>query len=273
MSKKADNMMEGWVPPFGDKAEAWKNISNRIDAMETASAKPVIPMWTKVASVAAMLALVTGLFFFSNQDTTVSTLAQEHQTVDLPDASTVRLNAASSVTFDNDWSGERVVTLDGEGFFEVEKGQRFTVRTANGDVTVLGTSFNVFSRGNKFEVSCTTGKVSVTKNDSEIILTPGLGTHSEQGSLKQAYARENAASWTNKIFVYDEEPLANVFAELERQYAIDIDHSAVAVAHEYSDEFDVNKQGLEEVLTNICTVYNLDYSISVENLEVIITQK
>ncbi len=47
-----------------------------------------------------------------------------------------------------------------EGFFKVQKGNKFIVHTPAGDVEVMGTSFNVFAREEASKVSCVTGKLS-----------------------------------------------------------------------------------------------------------------
>ena len=47
----------------------------------------------------------------------------------------------------------RSLTLSGEAYFDVQKGNKpFTISTNQGQVTVLGTSFNVRSRADGFEI-------------------------------------------------------------------------------------------------------------------------
>ncbi len=46
------------------------------------------------------------------------------------------------------------------------------MHTYKGEVAVLGTSFNIYSRGEAFDVLCKTGKVSVTAAKNTTILTP-----------------------------------------------------------------------------------------------------
>ena len=58
----------------------------------------------------------------------------------LPDGSAVSLSPNSKMEFGSD-ADSRDVNLNGEAFFEVKKGVPFTVNTANGNVSVLGTSF------------------------------------------------------------------------------------------------------------------------------------
>ena len=108
--------------------------------------------WFKyAASIAAMLLI--GFFIFNNVNDNleiVETVAQNQIEFNLPDASNVTLNLASTITYDAaNWNDNRSLNLNGEAFFKVSKGQKFTVNTPSVTVEVLGTQFNVYQR-NKF---------------------------------------------------------------------------------------------------------------------------
>ena len=58
----------------------------------------------------------------------------------LPDSSKAELNANSTLTYYPFWwKIHRILRLDGEAFFEVEKGNKFTVHSGPGKIEVLGT--------------------------------------------------------------------------------------------------------------------------------------
>jgi len=79
---------------------------------------------------------------------TLQTPKGGQQHIKLSDGTEVWLNAASSLTFPVVFPAkERVVTLKGEGYFEVAKnaGKPFKVITNNNVVTVLGTHFNIMA--------------------------------------------------------------------------------------------------------------------------------
>ncbi|MBK9014040.1 MAG: FecR domain-containing protein [Saprospiraceae bacterium] len=85
------------------------------------------------------------------------------QPLELADGSKVWLNAQSSLQFFTENEGkDRRVELTGEAFFEVAKNPQrpFVVKTNLGEVTVLGTSFNVRSLPGSptLEVNVSTGK-------------------------------------------------------------------------------------------------------------------
>lgn len=121
----------------------------------------VIPSALKIAAVLVVL-LTTGWFIYYNSPTSISTGTGEIAVYGLPDNSEVRLNAESKIKYyPRKWDGNRSLSLEGEAFFEVEKGQKFEVQTSQGIVQVLGTKFNVKNRPGFFEVTCYEGSVRV----------------------------------------------------------------------------------------------------------------
>ena len=137
----------------------WNSISDHVIQAVLHKINTVQPKtnWAKqLIKIAAILAISFSVYYYTTTlDTTITTLAAQKTTIDLPDASHVSLNALSSLTFNKkDWDDERDITLNGEAYFKVAKGERFTVNTSSGIVTVLGTQFNIKQRDNLFEVVC-----------------------------------------------------------------------------------------------------------------------
>jgi len=115
--------------------------------------------------IAAVLVIGIGLYFsfFSDNNTTIKTIASEKLNHQLPDESKIKLNAVSSLVYDDqNWNNERKVTLQGEAYFKVAKGKKFDVHTSAGIVSVIGTRFNIKQRDDFFKVICYEGVVSVT---------------------------------------------------------------------------------------------------------------
>ena len=87
--------------------------------------------------------------------------------VTLPDGTLVRLNANSSLTYQQNFGQDnRKVKLSGEGYFEVKKNteKKFIVNTGYIDVTVLGTKFNLYAYEDKdiIEMALVEGHVNVS---------------------------------------------------------------------------------------------------------------
>lgn len=219
------------VPERISKEEAWQKLESKIS--ESYSPKIIsISRRNWIIGIAASFILAVGAFFIFNQNSnqlTIATSLAEVRTVELPDGSVVHLNAESSVSFPkNGWNDVREVELVGEAFFEVKRGSSFTVFTDNGSVQVLGTSFNVRSRGALMQVACKTGKVKVASASglSEQIITPGLTVSIENGLVSEPIETrlDRIDSWRNGQYDYESIPLEQVLNEVKRLYKVEIEH-------------------------------------------------
>lgn len=97
----------------------------------------------------------------------------------LPDGTTVYLNSGSKITYNKDYgTHSREVSLTGEAYFDVVKNpaKPFIIHTADINVRVLGTAFNVrcYPDEKKTETSLIRGSLEVSFKDGreKIILKP-----------------------------------------------------------------------------------------------------
>jgi ferric-dicitrate binding protein FerR (iron transport regulator) len=207
-------------------------------------------------SVAAVLVLLLGISgFLRFYSKTITTEAGSHFVMSLPDGSSVNLNARSSLTYHPYWwRFERNVTFEGEGFFNVEKGKRFSVISRLGTTRVMGTSFNIYSRNEIYRVTCISGCVKViSKSKNEIILKPSSKanvTSDGQIDLIQEIETFPDISWKDNMFLFTAVPVRDVFSEIERQYGITIE-ARIDNYTLYTGNFSKN-QKVEEVLGYIC---------------------
>ena len=220
---------------------------------------PVQRVWTVAAGIILLAAFVSFLRFYSSS---ITVPAGVHQTAVLPDGSEVKMNAESSLTYYPFWwPFERKLTFDGEGFFNVRKGKKFTVYSSRGTTRVLGTSFNILSREEVYKVTCITGKVSVSNSpQNKVILLP----NSQAEILANGTIRVNKEidvtpeiSWKNDLFLFTATPLRQVFKEIERQYAVTIQLDVMS--HDlYTGNFNRSSQ-IEEVLGFVCPAAGLKF--------------
>ena len=228
------NSVDGLGMPAADPDKSWEAFVNKsgfperseVSTPET-SAK-VVPLRRWALSIAAgVLLLAIGAWaFFSYSQITVETQMAEKTEVRLPDNSLVKLNAASSISYARwGWQENRSITLTGEAYFEVEKGASFVVSTSKGEVSVLGTSFNVRDRNNRLEVFCYTGKVGVAGGDQEEILTPGEGVVLENSIMRKETDTLTSPNWTQGKSLYKNTAVSEVLTEIERQFNVRIIHN------------------------------------------------
>lgn len=215
----------------------WKRFRDNHTTEQTEGGR-VIPLrsYRPVWWAAAMMAgLLVGFFWWTNQpipDTIYRTGYGQIRKIDLPDGSTLTLNANSEVRLPGDWSDRptREVSLNGEGFFQVVKRPgksqpRFVVHTGELGLEVLGTSFNVRSRRKQAEVLLQTGSVRLrlTKGDTarSLLMRPGDGVRYQQttGQLERRLVRtDQMSAWTRGILVLDRMTLSELGQVIEDTY-------------------------------------------------------
>jgi len=274
---KADEIysMEEWsnllaqfrVPASKNKEQAWNEIEGHLGEKNKVAKHRSLK---HVAfAIAASIALLIGLsFWIYIRDTRIECLPANMITVALPDGSLVVLNAATVIKFNKKtWSKTRRVQLDGEAFFRVKKGSRFEVVTNNGNVWVLGTTFNVFARESKLQVYCETGKVAVAAGDT-VMLTPGMKAQTTAGlPLRTSSAGEkHEGAWQQGDFWFKNTPLRDVIAEMERQFDVNIRFGNLDDRY-YTGYF--NRQSLTEALRTVFYPMQLTYKIENKTIQII----
>ena len=149
-------------------------------------------------------------------------------TVILADGTTVHLNAGSKLTYPVRFAGKRrVVALEGEAYFDVVKDETrpFIVQTHLGEVTVLGTAFNI-NAYNDASVYTTLvhGKVQFSSSSiGTIILSPGeQAVVSANGSEKRMVDLDEYVGWVDGRYVFNNRPLGEIMQTFERWYDIQV---------------------------------------------------
>ncbi|NNC69437.1 MAG: DUF4974 domain-containing protein [Flavobacteriaceae bacterium] len=226
-----------------------------------------LDQYKAVYRIAAMLVVALGIYFafFNSNLTSVKTLSAERTTFELPDASTVTLNAASLITYNKKkWDKKRALNLDGEAYFKVAKGAKFDVTTEQGVVSVLGTQFTVKQRDDFFEVKCFEGIVRVAANTTEHILTQGNTFRILNGEQTLATVEKDSPEWIHNITNFESVPLSEVLNELERQYTIVISAEGIDVNRIFTGGF--SHTDIDEALRSITIPLSLSYKKEGKNI-------
>lgn len=263
--KVADHA-KNFITPSIDKARLFSKIESKIAIVETTQPK-VRRMFLVGSSIAAIGIILIGFLFFNHQ-TKVSTSFGKSITYNLPDDSDVILNSNSVVTFPSNFKKDRKLKLNGEAFFQVEKGSTFKVESAHGTVSVLGTSFNVISREALFSVECKTGKVEVMIGDDAYILNPGeeILKLKDAPAVKRSTTINSIGSWKNGAHTFHQTPLGVVVASLENFYNVKIEVDINKTKEEFSGSF-VNDD-IDKALKMVFLPMGLQYEKS-KNLIVV----
>ena len=245
------------------KAALWSKIDQQTAATVVSLRKP--RKWMAYAATVAILVAAGTWFLLNDSYQKVITQNVQLKTLDLPDGSVAELNAASTLKYQEDWSKDRYLDMEGEVFFEVKKGNPFVVNTKYGQVRVLGTSFNVFARATIFEVVCHSGIVEIMDSNGRIdtLRVGQKGIASAQGWEIVSIETESIPGWIPGEFNFTETPLKRVFDEMERQFGVEIEMAnSIPTTLTYNGTFQRNGIGIDEFikqLEKVCFAAGLSF--------------
>lgn len=259
--------------------------------------------WT-IARYAAVFAVAFGLAWIFRKEIPIQPVKSEFckvivangskSTIQLPDSSIVHLNSGSTLIYPSGFTGsDRIVTLEGEAYFEVKKDHRhpFYVRTSEITVKVLGTKFNVraYPDEKTIETTLVSGAVDIIekgKKESEAISlkpnqkavckryypleylqtnTPLPVNHKKEIKLPVVIQKEVKTdiytAWTNNVLVINNEPFNEIVRKLERWYDVEITLDAKSLLYSrFSGKFD--RESIQEVLDVLRLIQPFRYTIS-----------
>ncbi len=187
-------------------------------------------------AIAASLAVAVLPGILAQQATaeTYATGKGERKRVTLADGSIVDLNAETRLSVTYARSERKIELAEGEAIFDVTHDAKrpFTVAAANREVRVLGTQFDVRQRQGDLTVTVARGRVQVRPMTAstpgrQFTLTPGQRLEVARSGREelQVVDPQEAFSWRAGRLIYRGEPLANVVADLNRQYVEQIEVS------------------------------------------------
>jgi len=199
------------------------------------------------------------------QSVTVQTANAEIRNIELPDGSLAELNAGSTITYSK--TG-RDVTLAGEAFFQVQPGKgKFLVRTDDALVTVLGTGFNVYSREGQVAVVVEHGRVALEgpTQTQRVVIQAGEMSRLQDGQSPTPPEKvdlDKYLAWLHGRLEFERTPLPLVFAELMRQFDIQIQFDLASVSGKTLTASFRTSQDFDEVLSAICLTFGWRYQES-----------
>lgn len=256
-----------------DVHEQWVLLLDRIFEKGPSLNKPDTGKGYWFMGIAASLFLVSLLGWFYRAQNRIDTHSIALQTPDnrrgtvtLPDGSLVYMAPDSKLTYNSDFGAKkRELTLSGEAFFNVKHNvnKPFIIRAANHlSVTVLGTSFNVYSRSNQnTEVKVATGLVGVTQGKHTSFLKAGEQLNylvAGNYLVLKPVARNDAAALQNQTLFFKNDNTDEIAEKLHRWYNVSILVSPAARRHpRFSGE--MQDTGLPNLLKGLGYATGLHY--------------
>lgn len=247
--------------------------------------KPKLTWWKYGAAAAALLLVfLAGMYADRLQSHPINPISitkivaqkgAQAQTI-LADGTEVWLNADSEIQLVTEFGrSERRIKLIGEAFFRVSKNEDipFVVETAQFDVKVHGTSFNVMSYpGDKSEVALIEGIVEVlSKRGESYIMKPDqvvrYDTGESQFTLTQGID-ETILAWKEHNFLFKDKKFSEIITTLERLFDVDIHvHSKDLMARKLTGEFE-NGETIQEILEVISSLGEFSYKIKGRRVDI-----
>ena len=191
----------------------------------------------------------------------------------LSDGTLVWLNAGSKLRFPQkfiDSDKERIVYLEGEGFFEVAKNKEvpFIVNTQEVDIKVLGTKFNISSYETDHSIATTLveGSVSVYETrmpENNLLLIPNF--QASYNKFKNDFSKKEVdtkmfTAWMEDRFVIDNLTFSEILVKLERRHHVKFVNNTKNLGDEiYKGEFE--NEGIESILETISLSTPFEYEI------------
>lgn len=253
-------------------ADDWDRLKIKMEQWDATQKPQRRVMKRRVAIVAAaatIAGIAFGLFYYHKATTrkapAVLLASKEitfHQSdkdyiLPLPDGSIAYLNAKSSITFTEGFAaGKRLVTLVGEGYFEVtpDPDRPFIVQTNSQTVKVIGTKFNVNSYdSNAIQTTLLDGAVQITtagdSKDTVTLKPKDQATLSPKGFKVKQVDANSVIAW-KEFFVFDQISARQALKELGMWYNKAVDSSRIPVTDKVEGSY-VKNLTLPELLKEL----------------------
>lgn len=187
----------------------------------------------------------------------------------LVDGTEINLNSGSELRYSSAYSSEnRVVSLSGEGFFNVKSNPEhpFTVKTTDFDIRVTGTRFNVcsYNDNNYSTATLAQGKVGLQMKGTSQILEIEPGEKFQMNRETRKYSLINAdveseIAWKDGEFIFKKIPFPDLVQRLERWYDVKLNYSdAELQSFVFTGKFK-NQETIWQVLDALKLTSPIDY--------------
>ena len=177
----------------------------------------------------------------------------------LSDGSYLRASAGTKLQFPAE-AGRREVVVEGQAFFAVATADDpFVVRTAEGELTALGTRFEVRAGGDLLRVVVVEGVVEFAGpgGRSEIragqVATVQGGGYPEVREVRTVEDVWALLDWPGGLLAFQRTPLGEVAQQLEHEFKIDVRiEDTLAAARRVTGSF--QDASLDDVVDAVCAV-------------------
>lgn len=238
----------------------------------------VVLRWIRIAAVLLLL-LGIGYGIGSRREHSAPDVIVQNQLITakgskgrftLPDGSVVWLNSATKLTYPNQFADDRrLVSLEGEAYFEVAKDAKkpFVVQAGEIDVEVLGTCFDLdsYSSGEFVETALLNGSVKISGKalKDPVYLKPNeLFRYRKSDQIASVEEAKVGlyADWIKDRLVFDNDCLFDILISMEGRYNMDIECPKQFAASTRLS-FTIRQESIEEVMEAMSQIVPVKYEI------------
>ena len=298
-SEEEKRKVEAWLDALENPQRSWTSLSEseqqayirqllsdlQMDLRNRHSRKSAVKhpfVWT--AAAVLLLLVTTGLFYryfnHGNQKApaqskwlVVETGIGERKEVKFGDGTHVRLNASSSLKYPKHFGPTaRIVKLEGEAFFDVERDPHrpFEVESVDWRIRVLGTSFNVdsYREDQAIKIAVLSGKVGIDRvkekrDQQHIVRAHELASYDQQNrnwQIDTIGVDIKKPLWVLGQLAFYHTPMHEVAKTLYRTYGIIIHFENGKIQQcEISGHFEIDQKP-ENILRAICLSIGGDFT-------------
>lgn len=260
--------------------KAYAEFLTRIDKGKKAATVPTrrsigFRRYLRYAAAVIVIVGLAGVLYHTQKSaspsatTTVEVPTGQLASLTLSDGTKVWLNSQSKLTYpENFQKSDRIVKLEGEGYFEVTHNEAspFIVETSSVKVKVLGTKFNLRAYDETSSVTLREGKVKVSVDEisQEVLLNPDEQAVYMTGENRievAAVETDNVSAWINGTIIFDNTPFSEVLKTLSRHYGATFDTSTIPT-DSMNLTLQLTNESLKETLKYISLATDIAYEIT-----------
>jgi len=224
------------------KENAWEKLNEQIQHLQssipeetTTKTKPLfrLHVWKWVAAAVVVLFVATGIIHWYRTKpkqpkmVTITTGYGETRPYTLPDGTHGLLNALSSITYPEKFTGnERNIELTGEAWFEVQSDKKhpFKVHALGTMVTATGTEFNVkaYEEEERVIASLKKGTIEVKYGRESVVLKDSgqatvFGLHI---TTKDSVDFNDVLAWAHNEILLEKGNTRSIMRQVHRYYQV-----------------------------------------------------
>ncbi|MDR0575016.1 MAG: FecR family protein [Tannerella sp.] len=246
----------------------------------TQKGRKVRKLCVEILKIAAvfMLGILGALYVLNNKDPEEKILSQtirvpagQKAEMTLSDGTEIWLNSGSTLIYPEKFSTiTREVKLDGEAWFKVKKNKdrRFTVKTSQYDLHVLGTEFNVraYPQDSLISTALVEGRIGLQVHGEKqtVYMSPGQLAVFDVRNNRLEVANKNltdVALWRNNEIKLNNLSAQNLCSKLEAWYGLQV-KTVNQPRENHLYNLTIRNESIEELMELIHKVTPIKYQIN-----------